>query len=151
MNKLTKKLAAIGAAMMMSVSMMSISSLAYHGSTNWRVSNINNDLNLYYTYRADGHINYRFKCTDFVGSGGGRNVKYYGCYLKYDINVQAYLYTSCTNVITITAKHNNEKTWSYLSGYIPQYNDEVKAWFNLDTLGPKTFEVTSKGYIKTNS
>lgn len=148
--KLRKRIVALGAAMTMAVSMMSIGASAYKSKTNWRVSNINSNTSNYYYYRADGFNLYYVNVGRIVNGGYGKKVKHYCCYYTKDIITGNMLYKMCSNQV-YSYTSSLDFTVDYYRNYIPPYNKQVKAWFNLDTNGKQNYEVTATGYLRTNN
>ena len=129
MKKFGKKIAAMGAAVMMAVSMMSMgASAAVNRKVTWNVTNVNNHTNQTVSYYADGYNEYKLKCTSFTGSTYGAKVQFYSYCMVWDNLTEQYQSRRCTDIEYITKKI--EKQWKY-KNYIPTYNKRVNSIFVL--------------------
>ena len=73
MNKLTKRLAAIGAAMTMAVSMMSMGASAY-GKADCSTTNVGTNVNATYSFNIDGNYDLKNTFTAYCGQKGKKGI-----------------------------------------------------------------------------
>ena len=73
MNKLTKRLAAIGAAMTMAVSMMSVGASA-SGTVSCSTTNVGTNVNATYSFSVDGNYDLKNTFTAYCGQKGNKGI-----------------------------------------------------------------------------
>lgn len=151
MNKLTKRLAAIGAAMTMAVSMMSMGASASKKS--WKVTNANYNVNGNKTYSmtADGYNLYYIRCTKY-NTLSTDYVKHYAYVTMKNPAGGTPLHVVVTDTYKIKSTDSSDKKYYFKSDSIPTYGSSFVARFVLCQKDSTTDRnETVSGTIKTKN
>ena len=143
--KLRKRIAALGAAMVMAVSMMSIGASAAT-SVNWQVTNVNNLVLYNKTIRSNGNSTYRVSCPNFIGQGYSTYIRHCPYYQKTRNGITSNII--CASSINYFSTFT-ETVRKYTN--IPVFGQEVHMCFKLNQPSTTTEYKKATGIARTNA
>ena len=144
MRKITKKIAAMGAAVMMAVSMMNVSASAI----DWKVTNVNGLKKQKVSFMANGKNDYKMKCNSMKGKAFKPTVSHYAYFMEYDSDIEMDVARRCGNTPSFSSTVSRDISYS---PYKPTKFKTVYAYFILDDGTATTDEVYFKGKVYPNT
>ena len=143
--KIAKRMAAIGAAMVMAVSMMSTGASAAT-YLNWSVTNVNRKTLYNETLYANGYAQYNVSCTSFIGQNASNTyVKHYP-YMERKRN-GVISNTMCAPAVDYYSTLSETKR-NYTTSLIPPYGQKVHYVFRLYQPSSTTVYKKASGLVK---